>query len=316
MKLSRREIRGIKARLRKRYARKIGTKLVAVGIGPAISGDQPDPERPLAAQFLVEKKRKRAPRDQRVPAEVTVYIRRRGRRRRVVLPTDVIEVGGFMASGARLRTTGAGTVTGGTVIRWGAPGDRHYGIVTVGHAFQSDGERVRITAPNGAEFDGMVVALSSEGSAVDAAIVEVDRTDLASNGLVPAPNAAPRVTRPVAALEADVQAGYRGHSLRPGGDVELLPIDFEEGPVEFPGLPPVRDALLAMTVGAGSGFEPGTSGSVWTISPSMSSPLPAAMQFAGRRPEFSKGLGQASETVLLWAEIQVGSPGFKFVEIF
>ena len=56
MKLSRREILDIKARLRKRYAGKIGTRLVAVGIGPALSGDRPDPERPLAAQFLVERK--------------------------------------------------------------------------------------------------------------------------------------------------------------------------------------------------------------------------------------------------------------------
>jgi hypothetical protein len=302
------ELTRIQRTARRHLAVSQDPNLIDVGFGVALQRDRVDRTRGLVAVVLVRRKLRRVAADRAIPDRLRLRLRRAGRFVYVDLATDVVEVPEIVPSGLVFTAPGIGPAMAGAVIAWQQPRGRGlrsaFGMLTVGHAFPSADPQLVLfdAAPGGSEFNGRLYLKSRRPSAVDAAVVHVQREDLAANALIDANSQAHR-PRDAANLEglpvlapADIvqRVGTRGTSLRGGRRLPFV-VHAILPTMTIPTLGHLRNVITAHAPGSDT-FRPGSSGSVWEIETQ-----PAALQLAATPPTFQLGFGQALTVDLDWA---------------
>ena len=304
--LSIHELRRVQTTLFDRYRGQ--ANVVDVAFGAAEKDGKPDPSRPDAVCFYVRRKKKTVAKGEAIPSVVKVRLKRGSEFYSVVLPRDVIVLGeeGIQTTGQRVfhRDNSGNPGTAGCVVAWrvGTGGNLKWGVLTVGHIFESVAQgpsapaEARLRTPDSSLLRGRILAYSRprDGSDVDAAIVEVSKDDLVTFGLIPAGvSTAGRVIRSADSLMTD--RGRAGITI-PNSQA----LDFEVMRVlpvsrSVPALGPLATVI---EVGSSSrAFAPGSSGSLWQIGGQA-----AAIQHGGLPTAFRRGWGQSLESISIWVK--------------
>ncbi len=182
------ELSRMQRSLRQRYVKPAWSDVLDVGFGVAHKGGAVDPDREFTVCFFVKKKVDRRGRPA-LPRDVTVRLKRGKAFQAITLPTDVVEVGGIVPTGARVDFREAGApkfVTTGAIITWSQNDSDvdFWGIVTVGHDLpqQSDPGPSRVVTirarPGGVDCSGTLIWKAARHSLFDASIIQVRRNDL------------------------------------------------------------------------------------------------------------------------------------------
>ncbi len=316
MKLSLQETERIERRLNRAGAASGDPNFVGVGFGVGIKLGAIDTERPRVVRYFVKRKLKRPSPAFRIPAEITVRIKRKNRFVRVTLKTDVMEIGNVVPTGVHLHADGRenNVVTTGVLVTWRSLlGDRCWGIVTVAHGFSASDRGVKIRPIRRASFDGEVIAKTRRGTTFDAALVEIKASDVSK---IPGASANSPPQEAIRAMSFDqvrdaCEADQAGRSYRLPGPKRLKAMTYFVSPFDFGGKVGKKRHVIQVEADVHSAFQKGTSGSMWKIGDQ-----PAGMQFAGRCCEFKVGYGHFLCAVLEWAKGSVSGTRFRFVHAF
>jgi hypothetical protein len=268
-----------------------------------------DPTRPLAIRVYVGQKRVRVAATQRIPARVSVRLKRDQGFIRLDLPTDVVPLPPLVPSGRFVTRFGEWLGAAGAVVAWrqSAPTWR-WGIVTVGHLFSEvPGESVTIQAQphEGPRLPGQRLVTSARTDLLDASLIEVLPADLTLHGIaIPAlsPTEMDYWVQNELAIRLRsaflAQAPLFGQSWRPFAPVGFLTGDYFPTTHQLiPDLGNLIDVMLVetRTVVDPPAFARGTSGSAWTVEG-----RPAALQVGRDLATSMTGVGQFLDTQLAW----------------
>lgn len=297
-------------RLRRRYltnAAKQRWGIEDVYLGQAYRQDTADQQRELAVVFQVVKKYQRLPSVvERLPPQVTIYLWRNGKRRRVQIPTDVEQVAEIIPSGRWIYLTNDSTaarqrLTCGCVVRWQVQTrvglQTYWAVVTVGHAW---GElpmgatelAVTIESRFGPPIVGRLIA-STGRRGIDAAIVLIDPESLARDGIDLA-----RRQRWLTLTELSDDYRRSGQSLDVVHDGVLIEAETPPQP-RLLGVLGMKQQIIQVRSENRNAFQPGSSGTVWLLRTNDNAHALAALQLATRREDYSVGYGQVFDGELL-----------------
>lgn len=178
-------------RLEAKYSA-VGVK--SVGYGVAQKKDRFDRKRGPAVVFFVHRKWQsdRPNSAKKLPKTVSTFVTRKGKKLKVILPTDVVEQHGTIRpSGYKTeRFTSSKFVTTGVSVTWNTPsGIEQWGIVTVAH-FVPDplgsalGDSLVMLLPTpGTSVTGEILIRMPRSEKVDAVLIRVDKAELNALGL-------------------------------------------------------------------------------------------------------------------------------------
>jgi len=293
------ELRRIQRTLQKRFRVSSKTNLIDIGFGTALEGGKLQPNRGLCISFFVREKKNPRKKNDRIPRELEVRLKRGRRYLKLKFCTDVVAIGRIVATGKRLdyRTK---FVTTGAVVAWKGKSSSTltWAVVTVGHAFpRLSGlsqlrRKVSIRTSRG-KITGTLVAKSAKKSKIDSAIAIVKKEDLISKKIITTTQTTRKIVpRKVAKLMSD--RNKAGRTLRVGGIRDFVVHAY------LPTLTVIDIGKVIHVVSVLSTrtntFQKGTSGSNWLIQNQA-----ACVQVAGWDPGFKQGFGQALDAVIKWA---------------
>ena len=264
-------------------------------------GHKPDHLRPVAVQYVVREKLDR-PKDQhRVKKTQTVYLQTKRGRRRITLPTDVIEIGNMVPTAASI-SSGDERFSGGYLVSWSQSAVR-WGILTVGHAFATNASGMAVIN-YGRSVTGRVLGFTSPQDPIDGALIEISAAQvLALFGPTMSNNPPPLYFRTFSQLVSDTQnanATCTMEALQNVSPFQLVGFFSDagtSGPL-IPDLPGLKNLFFGQAT-QNQVFHPGVSGAAWLVVPH----IPAAMQVAGNDPQFNHGFGTSIEMLLRWASL-------------
>ena len=294
------ELRRMQTSLRKRFRINNRENLVDVGFGTALKDGKLQPERGICVTFFVRKKKNPRSKNDRLPSQVSVRLKRGKRFVTFDFHTDVVQVSDIVATGKRLDYRSK-YVTTGAIVAWkGVSSSRlSWGVVTVGHSFPPLGglsqsrRKVSIRTRRG-RVPGTLVAKSNRNKKIDAAIALVEKEDLLSKRLLKDSQTSREIKpRKLEKLYAD--RTKVGQTLRIGGK-RKFEVHAYLPSLKVTGIGTVIHIVSVVSTRIKT-FKKGTSGSSWLIQNQA-----ACIQVAGRSPEYCQGFGQSLETVTQWAE--------------
>ena len=297
------DIRKIQQFARDRQRKSGDPNLLAVGIGQALKNGRPDPDRPLALQYIVRKKVKNPNKHRRVKEKIKVSLPGGKKARSIALATDVIELGNMVPTAATVNSDND-RLSSGYFISW----PQGWGFLTAGHGFAtSTSGLARITYRG--SITGRVLAQTSSADTIDAALIEVSPQQIQQMfGPVITPASVPLYCRPFQQLVSDTQLAHAVCTMevmKSVGSFQLLSFISDagaNGPL-IPALPELTNLFFGQS-STPQFFVPGVSGAGWLLLPH----VPAAMQVAGNDPDFNHGFGISLEIMLRWAARQVQAP--------
>jgi hypothetical protein len=275
MRLDTRLIRRIHHRLKRRHKKAGGKGLLAVGLGWPEKSTTSEGIHPRTIVYLV----KRAAHKRKIPSHAVGYmIHGKGekkRRKYYRFPIEVIEVGPkTVLTCFRADSPTGDFFTLGALVKWGSASGPNYGALTVGHGVPPNvPSSVKLTLDSGATVTGSVVAATSKPFWLDAALIKFGPDVPLSALLPPAGTPSP----PIPSSDDLDDAADQNLGAASCNWTDLLPIGLR---AYFPTQAIIDDGAylteILLAQGADGTFAPGTSGSVWMISPAA-----LAIQVAG-----------------------------------
>lgn len=254
--------------------------------------------------YFVRKKSQRLPSGWRVPPEVRVRLKRGRRFISLQLPTDVEVAGRILASALNLHAEQS--CTGGVLVRWRVSAQQLFlGVLTVGHALRTrtGGGIVQVQVRNRSRSAFGQLYAVARAHTCDAAVIKIDYADLCTlladstgylkrNTVIAVP-----LSEAIVAAKGTTGRSFNTHENVAFKLISYVP-QFRPGPSDT--LPPLSHLLHVETT-ADRGFQPGTSGSAWTLGGN-----PVAIQVGGNASnQYREGYGQVLEYIMDWTRTDV-----------
>lgn len=312
------EMARIRRSLQARFKISRESNITDVGFGLPVRNGKLDRASNQCLIFSVkEKKEVPTQEDIPIPRNLSVRVKRGDKFETLSFPTDVIVLPSFRRTGRLVthRTAAPNDCTTGIVVAWNKPGQDRLalGILTVRHALEAGAGKlvsIRINpAENGPEFIGTIRWKSRSNSAIDAAVIEVNRADLVTAQILTAgQRLTSRAPRTLAKIVND--AGLNGRSKRTDTQPTFLfQAYWLTAPPEMRSdLGPLQDVVQVCS-DAIQAFKQGSSGSAWIVDVPVSEGRDLAMQIGADEATLQIGAGQALETIIIAADAGLASNG-------